>query len=92
MDAGYPDHAKLLWFMSVPVALLAFWSLVGWLGAWFLSALIVIRRDAAARPQLACLRISPLSWRSLRLRPTFLSKPRTLSTQSQAWKSQSKTP
>jgi hypothetical protein len=45
MDAGYPDQAKLLWFSSVPIALLAFWSLIGWLGAWVVSALVVIRRD-----------------------------------------------
>jgi hypothetical protein len=44
MDAGYPDNAKLLWFASVPAVLLAFWSFVGWLGAWVVTLLVAVRR------------------------------------------------
>jgi hypothetical protein len=44
MDAGYPDDAKLLWFASVPVVLLAFWSFVAWLGAWVVTLLVAVRR------------------------------------------------
>jgi hypothetical protein len=44
-NAGLTDDAKLLWFASVPVVLLAFWSFVAWLGARVVTLLVAVRRD-----------------------------------------------